>query len=76
LFCALKLALHLPSRRIARNYAAAAKGKTAQGRIVSVIGAVVDVQFDGGAFFFLLLLLVWLWLSGALSRLRVALGMS
>eukprot|EP00048_Salpingoeca_helianthica_P011083 m.159108 g.159108 ORF g.159108 m.159108 type:complete len:573 (-) comp15176_c0_seq1:196-1914(-) len=31
----------------ARNYAVAAKGKAGKGKIVSVIGAVVDVQFDG-----------------------------
>jgi len=33
--------------RAARNFAVANKGKTAKGRVVSVIGAVVDVQFDG-----------------------------
>lgn len=33
--------------RSGRDFAAAAKGKS-KGRVVSVIGAVVDVQFDNG----------------------------
>ena len=40
--------LMFPSSSAARNLAADAK-KAAKGKIVSVVGAVVDVQFDGGA---------------------------